>query len=189
MRIRATTARSIMTPGQYQQPAGAQTGQTIGQTQHGATGSRGGAQQGMGHQSQQGMSRQSRQGMGRQSQQLADGIARAVEVCGWCADQCVQESNPQMVECIRLCHDVTEIGETALAMLPRNSQFGQSIVQTLQQAVQACAQECGQHDRGHCQECAQVLGETLQTLQQGAGSGMQAGTQGMGQHGGTFQGF
>lgn len=167
-----------MTAGQFQQTAGAQTGQTYGQTQSGIA-SRPSSQQ---------------QGMGHQSQQLADSISRAVEVCGWCADQCIQESNPQMTECIRLCHDVTEIGETALAMVPRSSRFGQSILQTFQQAVQACAQECSQHDRDHCQECARVLGDTIQTLQQGMGApqggGMQTGgTQRIGQSVGTSQGF
>jgi hypothetical protein len=163
-----------MTAGQFQQTTGAQT-----YGQQSATADRPGGQQ---------------QQMGHQSRHLADSIARAVEVCGWCADECIRESNPQMTECIRLCHDVTEIGETALAMVPRNSRYGQSILQTLQQAVQACAQECGQHDRDHCQECARVLGDTIQTIQQemGApqGGGMQTGgTQRIGQSGGMSQGF
>lgn len=167
-----------MTPGQFQQSTGAPTGQTHGGTQGTAAGGRGGFQQ----------------QMGQQSQQLSDSISRAVDVCGWCAAQCIQESNPQMVECIRLCHDVTEIGETALALVPRNSRYGQSILQTLQQAVQACAQECAQHDRDHCQECARVLGNTMQTIQQRTGApqggGVQSGrTQHIEQPGGLPKGF
>lgn len=168
-----------MTAGEFQQSAGVQSGQTYGQTQGGPVRGQGAYRQQTGH----------------QSQQLADSISRAVEVCGYCADQCIQESNPGMVECIRLCHDVTEIGETALAMVPRDSRYGQSILQTLQQAVQACAQECGQHDRDHCQECARVLGDTMQTLQQGmgamqgAGRTQSTGTQSVGQRGGLTQGF
>ena len=166
-------ARQIMTQGQFQQSTGAQTGQQYGQTQGGM--SQGGSQQQPG-----------------QPQQLAESIARAIDVCGWCADQCIQESNPQMVECIQLCEDVTEIGEAAIALLPKNSRFAGSILQTFQQAVQACAKECGQHDRSHCQECAQVLGQTMQEIQQGmgttqgAGGGMGGG--GMG-GGGMTQGF
>ncbi|WP_424020030.1 four-helix bundle copper-binding protein (plasmid) [Halorientalis pallida] len=168
-----------MTAGQFQQTAGAQTGQTYGQSQSATVGTQGGY----------------RQQTTQQSQQLADSISRAVEVCGYCADQCIQESNPGMVECIRLCHDVTEIGETALAMVPRNSRYGQAILQTFQQAVQACAQECGQHDRDHCQECARVLGDTMRTLQQGVGPTQGtgrtqgAGTQSIAQSGGLSQGF
>ena len=93
-------------------------------------------------------------------------VAEAVEVCGWCADQCIQEADPMMIECIRLCEDVVELGETVLATVPRNSRFSNEIVATFQRAAQACAQECGRHRHAHCQECATVLGETLVTSEQ-----------------------
>lgn len=101
-----------------------------------------------------------------QQRQVVDSIARAIQTCEWCADQCIQDANPSMIECIRLCEDVSELGETLLTLVPRNSRYAQSVLQTFEQAVQACGQECGRHQTNHCQECAEVLGRTAQSLQQ-----------------------
>ena len=145
------------------------------------------------------MSQQFQSPQGTQSQQMGQqagrlppqernaltALTQAIEVCEWCADRCVKEANPNMVECIDLCEDVAELGETVLALLPRNSRFGQPVVQTFQQAVQACAQECGRHQQGHCQECAQTL---QQVLQQTQSLGQSSGQQGMGQQGMSQQG-
>ncbi|WP_135366496.1 four-helix bundle copper-binding protein [Halosimplex halophilum] len=100
-------------------------------------------------------------------------VAEAVQVCGWCADQCIQEADPMMTECIRLCEDVVELGEAVLATVPRNSRFAGELVETFQRAAQACAQECSQHQHSHCQECASVLGETLTATEQLTGAGSQ----------------
>lgn len=78
-----------------------------------------------------------------------------------------------MIECIRLCEDVVELGETVLATVPRSSRYADEIVQTFQRAAQACAQECGQHQHAHCQDCAAVLSETLTATDQLIGSGSQ----------------
>lgn len=91
-------------------------------------------------------------------------IARAIQVCEWCADQCIQEADPNMVECIRLCEDVSELGESALTLVPRQSRFAGQQLDAFLQAAQACAAECGRHSHGHCQECAQVLQGTTQSV-------------------------
>ena len=96
----------------------------------------------------------------------SDAIAHAVQVCEWCAFQCVQLGDREMAECIQLCEDVSELGETALSLIPRQSRFTQQHLQTLQGALQACAQECSRHHHAHCQECAQVLPDAVQTIQQ-----------------------
>lgn len=101
-----------------------------------------------------------------QQRAAVDAIARAIQTCEWCADQCVQLADPNMIECIRLCRDVSDLGETALALLPRNSRYAQSVLSTLEQAVQACGQECGRHSHAHCQECSQVLGRAAEAIQQ-----------------------
>lgn len=93
-------------------------------------------------------------------------ITRAIEVCEWCADQCVQSADPNMIECIRLCEDVSELGESALVLLPRNSRFATSVAEIFQQAAIACAQECSQHPHSHCQECATILGQTVDAVGQ-----------------------
>lgn len=101
-----------------------------------------------------------------QQYQLIDDVARAIQVCEWCADQCVQDADPNMVECIRLCEDVSELGQTVLALVPRQSRYAGQVLQAFEQAVQACGQECGRHQQHHCQECAQELGQTTQSIQQ-----------------------
>lgn len=142
----------------------------------------------MGQQRNQQMGQQRSQQMGQryqdvetpQQQAAIDEIGWAVRVCEWCADQCIQHADPNMVECIRLCEDVSELGETALTLIPRNSRHVQQHLQTLQQALEACAQECGQHQHAHCQECAQILPEVMQSIQQYTGSFQQMGGQQMG---------
>lgn len=117
-----------------------------------------------------------------QQRAVVDGVARAQQVCEWCADQCIQHGDQRLVECIRLCEDVAELSETVLAFVPRNSRFSRRVLQSFVQAARACQQECGKHAHVHCQECAQTLGQTipmveqyLTTLQQGSQPIQQAG--------------
>ena len=114
----------------------------------------------------QAMEQQSRGRLPPQARGALTNVAQAIEVCGWCADQCIQEANPHMIECIRLCEDVVELGEATLALTPRNSRFSQSVAGTFQRAVQACAQECSSHPHAHCQECAQILSQVGNATQQ-----------------------
>jgi len=127
-----------------------------------------------------------------QMREMTQTIHRAAMACEWCADQCIQEADPMMIECIQLCEDVSELAEVAETFVPRQSRFERSVLQTLQQAMQACAQECGRHSHAHCQECAEELhratdaiqqylstGQRGQSMQQGQmqQSGMQGGMQ------------
>lgn len=142
------------------------------------SGQQGGNQQWSGQQSGgQAMQQQFPGRLSFQQRGAITDVAQAIEVCSWCADQCIQEADPNMIECIRLCEDVTELGESTLALVPRNSRFAQSVVQSFQQAVQACAQECSRHPHGHCQECAQVLSQVANSTQQLSQSPGQQGLQ------------
>ena len=123
-----------------------------------------------------------------------DAVAQAVEVCGWCADQCIKSGDPNMIECIRLCEDVVELGESVLATVPRSSRYMTQILQTFEQAAQECAQECSRHQDAHCQECAAVLPQVVSATQQLSRQGQQMSGQGMGgqqirQSGNTQQGW
>jgi hypothetical protein len=104
---------------------------------------------------------------------VLDSVARSMAVCAWCADQCIQLSDSNMVECIRACEEVVEIGETLLALAPRSSRFTPDVARAFEQAAQACAQECGRHQHAHCQECASVLSEATQSVRQLATTGGQ----------------
>jgi primosomal replication protein N len=104
-----------------------------------------------------------------QERAAIESITRAIEVCEFCADQCIDLGDPRMANCIRLCNDVSELGQVAQVLLTRKSQFSQPVVQNLVQAMRACAQECSQHRHAHCQDCASVLGQAMQSVQQAAG--------------------
>jgi hypothetical protein len=154
-----------------QQPQYQQGGQSTAQHQQGGQSTA---------QHQQGGQQTQRQGPGQlpqQYRQSLSGVAQAIEVCGWCADKCIEEANPNMVECIKLCEDVVEIGETLLAVAPRSSRFTSDLVQTFERAAQACAQECGQHSHSHCQECAAVLPQAAQMARQLSTQGGQSSQQ------------
>jgi hypothetical protein len=72
-----------------------------------------------------------------------------------------------------MCEDVVELGETLLAIAPRSSNVTGAVAQTFTQAAQACARECGQHSDAHCQECASVLQQATQSVQQLSSMGSQ----------------
>lgn len=112
-----------------------------------------------------------------QERQALEAIREAIATAEWCADQCIEEANPGMVECIRQCEDVSEIGETTLTLVPRKSRQAGTILSAFQQAAQSCAQECAQHDRGHCQECSRVLQQAAQATSQLLHGGQQGMTQ------------
>jgi hypothetical protein len=121
-----------------------------------------------------------------QQRALIENVTRSIQVCEWCADQCIRSADPMMVECIRLCEDVAELGQTVLTLIPRQSRYAGAVLQTFQQAVQACAQECSQHAASHCQDCTQVLGRTADAVQGYLGA---VGSPGAGSHGVSGQGI
>lgn len=121
-----------------------------------------------------------------QQRTMVNEITWAIQTCEWCAHQCIQLGDPNMAECIRLCEDVSELGETALTLIPRNSRHTQQLLQFFQQVLHACAQECGQHQHAHCQECAQVLPQAAQSIQQYAESIQQQGSPAGQQMGGSY---
>lgn len=95
---------------------------------------------------------------------LDDAVA-SMEVCEWCADQCIDEG-PEMSRCIRLCRDVADLARVSATFIARNSIFGPSIARTFADAAQECARECEQHPHDHCQECARVLTRAVQTTEE-----------------------
>lgn len=104
---------------------------------------------------------------------VIEGVVQSINACGWCADQCVQLADKNMVECVRLCEDVTEIGEAALVLLSRRSRNTATVLQAFEQAAEACAVECSQHQHEHCQECVEALDYAIDSIQQYLGVGSQ----------------
>lgn len=93
------------------------------------------------------------------------GFVEAAKVCDWCADQCIGEG-PQMAQCIRLCRDVVDVAALNFKLISRDSVFGPELAEVFVQVADECAQECARHSEVHCQECAQVLNQTIQSVQE-----------------------
>jgi len=89
----------------------------------------------------------------------------AAKVCEWCAERCVGEG-PGMAACLRLCRDVADIASLNARFIARDSPYGTELARLFINAAQACAQECSQHSHPHCQDCARVLGQAIQSTQQ-----------------------
>ena len=102
----------------------------------------------------------------QQYRRVLDAVAQSVAVAGWCADQCIGYADPNMVECVRRCEDVVEIGEALLAVAPRSSRATADLATTFARAAEACARECGRHGHPHCQECATVLPWAAQSVRE-----------------------
>lgn len=90
-------------------------------------------------------------------------FVRSAEVCEWCADQCIAEASPELVECARLCRDVADLALLNVQLLGRQSPFGAGVAEDFVEAAEACAAECAQHPHAHCQECARVLGRAVRS--------------------------
>lgn len=155
------------------QPYGGQQGSmgqqgTMGQQPYG------GQQGSMGRQESMGRHRGATQQGMLDQREVATAVARAIEVCAYCADQCIRDADPGMVECIRMCEDVTELGEAALSLVPRDSRYGQQVLGMFQEAATDCAMECSRHPAGHCQECATVLEQSVNAIQQAGGATRQS---------------
>lgn len=82
---------------------------------------------------------------------------QAKNVCEWCADECIREASPEMVECVRLCRDVADLAELNATFIARGSAFGPEIAEAFAIAAEECARECSRHEHSHCRECARVL--------------------------------
>ena len=94
-------------------------------------------------------------GLSDEMEQCVDSCTEAVEVCEWCAGECVDHGEG-MAECIRLCRDVADIASLCAPVYAR-SEFNSRIAEACAQASEACAEECESHDHEHCQACAEIL--------------------------------
>ncbi|MBO4248975.1 four-helix bundle copper-binding protein (plasmid) [Halomicrobium sp. IBSBa] len=79
----------------------------------------------------------------------------AAEVCEWCADECLGES--EMEECARLCRDVADIASLHARLVARGSTYSTDLAAICAEVCEACAQECETHDADHCQVCRDVV--------------------------------
>jgi hypothetical protein len=112
----------------------------------------------------------------------ADVLAAVIEAAADCAQACGADTDadlsephlPEMVACIRLCLDCSDICAATAAVLSRPATLDRHVVRPLLEACvaicQSCGDECDQHAARHahcrvcaeaCRRCEQVCGEFL----------------------------
>jgi hypothetical protein len=95
-------------------------------------------------------------------QQCIDNCLEAAQACEWCADECAGEGE-EMAECLRLCRDVADLTTLHARLMARDSSYSSDLAATCADACEACADECEQHDAEHCQVCADVLRDCVES--------------------------
>lgn len=147
-----------------QQHTGMGTGMTSGQGTQEMQPGEGGMQQGGGvTTAQQPMGVTLDDGLSGPMRVALHDTIKALRVCEWCADQCIDEG-PEMARCIRLCRDTADLAELNAEFIIRDSMFGPDVALTFAEAAEECARECSQHPHEHCQECARVLPRAARTV-------------------------
>ena len=116
----------------------------------------------------------------------ADVLAGTVDALSDCAQACtadvaadLSEHNvTEMVRCIRLCLDCTDICTATLGVLSRQAEYDASVTRPLLEACAAicrsCGDECERHARMHehcricgeaCRRCEQACRDLLEAIQ------------------------
>ena len=78
--------------------------------------------------------------------------------CENCASACLSEVDVlQLTRCIRLDLDCAELCRATAALLARDSEFSDAMIELCADACEACAQECDRHEHmEHCADCAHL---------------------------------
>lgn len=103
-------------------------------------------------------------GLSDEQRECIENCNEAAEVCEWCADECLGESD--MEECARLCRDVADLASLHARFMARGSDRAGQLAAACADACEACAEECSRHDADHCQTCADVLEECASTCRE-----------------------
>jgi uncharacterized membrane protein len=112
-------------------------------------------------------------------------LAGTVDALSDCAQACAadvtadlsEQNVTEMVRCIRLCLDCTDICTAALGVLSRQAEYDASVTRPLLEACAAicrsCGDECERHARMHehcricgeaCRRCEQACRDLLETV-------------------------
>jgi hypothetical protein len=99
----------------------------------------------------------------------ADLLAGTIEALSDCAQACIadadadlRENDPDMVTCIRLCLDCTDVCTATLGVVSRRAAYQDAVTGPLLEACAAtcarCAEECERHadSHAHCMICGQA---------------------------------
>jgi hypothetical protein len=160
---------------QYQQPYGSGGqgsfgGQFDQQSLGGQVGTQSGSQMGTQLGSQTGTSHQTtHQQVGHQFEseltpelnEALEAFDRVVEIASWCADKCI-EMGPEMVECARLCDDLSELAELNEKLIARDSINGPEVAEAYLRVAQQGIPILRQFQQSpHVQETLQAVDQSI----------------------------
>ena len=112
-------------------------------------------------------------------------LAAAIDAIGGCTQACTADTDAdlseqnlaEMVRCIRLCLDCTDICTSTLGVLSRQAEYDARVTRPLLEACaaicQSCGDECERHARMHehcricaeaCRRCEQACRELLEAI-------------------------
>jgi uncharacterized protein DUF326 len=107
-------------------------------------------------------------------------LAAAIDAVGDCAQACIADTDAdlaeqgvtEMVRCIRLCLDCTDVCTATAAVISRPAGYDADVARPLLQACVAicksCGDECERHARmhEHCRVCAEACRRCEQACRQ-----------------------
>jgi len=94
-----------------------------------------------------------------------DNCFEAAQACEWCADACAGEGE-EMARCIRLCRDAADITALHARFMARQAESHAQLAGLCADVAEECADECASHDMDHCQTCAEVLRESVDSCRE-----------------------
>jgi hypothetical protein len=115
----------------------------------------------------------------------ADSLAATIDALSECAQACIADADAdlreqdlaEMVKCIRLCLDCTDVCTATLGVVSRQTKYDDAVTRPLLEACVAacksCGDECERHARHHehcricaeaCRRCEQACRELLAAL-------------------------
>ena len=106
-------------------------------------------------------------------------LADAIDALSACAQACIadvdadlsEQDLPEMVMCIRLCLDCTDVCTATIAVISRAATYDDSVAKPLLEACVAicktCGDECERHAQmhEHCRVCAEACRSAEQACQ------------------------
>lgn len=121
---------------------------------------------------------------GRKSPLDADDLVDAIDALSDCIQACIADTDADlgekdledMVRCIRLCLDCTDVCDATLGILSRPASYDPNVVRPLLESCVAICRTCGDecerhaHDHVHCRICAEACRRCESTCRKLLGS-------------------
>ena len=97
------------------------------------------------------------------TKQLIDTLNDCLVKCTACAQDCANQANADLTECIKFCSDCADLCQACVSLLARGSKFSPELCRTCADACDQCAQEC---ERTGMTECAEACRKAAEACRQ-----------------------